>query len=220
MCDQRIQDVVGEIELGMANAGTGHPGSELPAALVVEQQQVGLECLETPLARLAGSPAEIIEAADRRPVDHLAVEQISAARAQDAATRPIDRHPVAQSAAEQLVDRNAERLSLDVEAGIHDRGDGVRREPARGRTRLGIQGRIDATDCARVLADERGAEALDHPGHAFTSALIELGPAGDALVGGDLEERIGVPAAIHMEVFELHDLHWMLPRPVLACWLR
>src|SRR6185295_15008406 len=68
--------------------------------------------------------------------------------AQRAAARPIDRHPVAQRAAEQLIDRNAERLALDVETGIHDRSDGVRGEPAGGRPRLGVQRRIDAADLA------------------------------------------------------------------------
>ena len=198
---------------GWPIAGAGHAGGELPPALGVEQQQVGLEGLEAALARFAGGPAEIVEAAHRRPVDHLAVEHVGAARAQDPAARPIDRHPVAQRAAEQLVDRNAERLALDVETGIHDRSDGVRCEPARGRPRLGVQRRVDAADLARVPTDERGAEAMDHAGHAPAAALVELGPTGDALVGGDLQERIGVPAAVDMKVLELHDLHWMFPRP-------
>src|SRR4029078_13411442 len=225
--NQRVEDVVGEIELGMADAGTGHARGELPTTLVVEQQQVGLERLEAALARLAGGAREIIEAAHRWPVDHLAVEQISATPAQHAGATPIDRHPlasgaaarardrhpIAQRAAEQLVDRNAECLALDVEAGIHDRGDGVGCEPARRRPRLGVQRRADATDLARIPTDERGAEALDYAGHAPAAALVELGPTSDALVGGDLQERIGVPTAVDMEVLELHDLHWMFPRP-------
>ena len=52
--NQRVEDVVGQIELGMAEAGAGHARGELPTALVVEQQQVGLERLEAALARLAG----------------------------------------------------------------------------------------------------------------------------------------------------------------------
>src|SRR5258708_16173012 len=72
---------------------------------------------------------------------------------------------------------------------------------------------VDAGDRAGVLADERGAEAVDQRRHAFAAALVELGPARDALIGGDLQERIGVPAAVGVEILELDDLH-----PVARIW--
>src|SRR5262249_55562046 len=107
----------------------------------------------------------------------------------------------------KLIDRNAERLAADVEAGIHDGGDGVGRESARGRPRAGVKRGVNAGDGAGVLADEHGAEAVDHGGHALAAALVELGPARDAPIGGDLKERISVPPAVGVEVLELDDLH-------------
>src|SRR5262249_42393943 len=126
------------------------------------------------------------------------------------------RHAVAHRAAEKLVDRNPERLAADVEAGILDGGNGVRREPARGRPRAGVERGVDAGDRARVLADERGAEAVDQRRHTLAAALVELGPARDALIGGDLQERVGVPAAVGVELLELDDLH---PLPRSWCFL-
>src|SRR5262245_8897854 len=117
------------------------PGArgELPATLGVEQQHVGFQRLEAALAPLARGGFEIVERAHRRPIDHLAVEEIGTAGAQNPATRPIDRHAVAHRPAEKLVDRNTERLAADVEAGVLDGGNGVGREPARGRPRTGAK---------------------------------------------------------------------------------
>src|SRR6478752_7406253 len=191
----------------MSRAGAYHAGSELPAAFGVEQQHVGFQRLEAALARLARGGLEIVEAAHRRPIDHLAVEKLGTAGAQDAAARPIDRQALAHGPAKKLVDGNAERLATDVETGILDGGDGVGRKPARGRTGAGVERGVDAGDRAWVLSDERLAQSVDQRGHPLATALVELGPAGDAYVGGDLQEGIGVPAAVGMEVLELDDLH-------------
>src|SRR6516225_6565728 len=75
---------------------------------------------------------------------------------------------------------------------------------------------VDAGDRAWVLADERGAEAVNQRRHTLAAALIELGPARDALIGGDLQERIGVPAAVGVEILELDDFH---PVPRSWCFL-
>src|SRR5262249_20553608 len=128
----------------------------------------------------------------------------------------IDRHALAHRAAEKLVDRNTERLAADVEAGILDGGDGVGRESARGRPRAGVKGGVNAGDGAWVLSDERGAEAVDQGGHTLASALGGLGPALDALLGGYLQERIGVPPAVGVKVLELDDLHSV---PRVWCFL-
>jgi hypothetical protein len=203
----------------MSSAGAEHAGSKLPAAFGVEQQHVGFQRLEAALARLARGGLEVVEAAHRRLIDHLAVEKLGTAGAQDAATRPIDRQALTHGAAKKLVDGNAERLAADIEAGILDGGDGVGRKPARGRARAGIERGVDAGDRARVLADEFASQPVDQGGHSLAAALVELGPAGDALVGGDLQEGIGVPAAIGMEVLELDDLH-SRPRLAFARWRR
>src|SRR5262249_36549503 len=118
--------------------------------------------------------------------------------------------------AEKLVDRNAERLAADVEAGILDGGDGVGRESARGRPRAGVKRGVNAGDCARVLPDERGAEAVNQGSHPLSAALVELRSARAALSGGDLQEGLGVPPAVGVEVLELDDLH---PVPRIWCFL-
>src|SRR5262249_15037843 len=115
--------------------------------------------------------------------------------------------------AEKLVDRNAQRLTLDVEARILDGGDGMGAEPARGRPRAGVERRVDAPERTWVLADQRGTEAVDQGSHALAAALVELRPAGEAFVGGDLQEGIGVPAAIGVGILELYDLHFLPPQP-------
>src|SRR5262245_26333284 len=85
------------------------------------------------------------------------------------------------------------------------------REPARRRPRRRVERRVDAADRAGILADERRAEAVDDAGHAPAAALVELGPADQPLVGGDLEEGIGVPARVGVEILELNDLHSLPP---------
>src|ERR1700746_2765165 len=87
---------------------------------------------------------------------------------------------------------------------------GATRASARGRPRASVERGVDAGDRARVLADEPGAEAVDQRRHAFAAAFVELGPAREALIGGHLQERIGVPAAVGVETLELAVLH---PRP-------
>src|SRR5262245_66560627 len=108
-------------------------------------------------------------------------------------------------------DGNPERLAADVEAGILDRRDGVRREPARRRPGARVERGVDAGDCTGILPDERRTKAVDQGGHALAAALVELGPAGESLGGGDLQAGTGGPAAVGVEILELDDLH-MLPR--------
>jgi hypothetical protein len=56
--------------------------------------------------------------------------------------RPVDRNAVAQLAAEQLVDRHAERLTLDVQEGVLDGGDRLAHHAAARLGRLGGQHRV------------------------------------------------------------------------------
>ena len=53
--------------------------------------------------------------------------------------------------------------------------------------------------------------------HGLGATLIGEDPCAiariDALIGGDLQERIGVPAAVGVEILELDDLH-----PVARIW--
>jgi hypothetical protein len=160
-----------------------------------------------PRARLCPRRLEVVEAAHRRGVDHLAVEQRGRPRADDAAARPIDRDALAHGTAQKLDHRHAQRLALDIEAGVEDRPHSVAGKPARDGADMGIKRCIDAADRAGVLADQAPAEATDQRREPPPPALLELRPAAKALVRADLEKGIGVPAAIGMEVLELGDFH-------------
>jgi hypothetical protein len=48
---------------------------------------------------------------------------------------------------------------------------------------------------------------MDQRSEAAAPAFLELRPADQALIGGDLEERVAVPAAVDMEVLDFRDLH-------------
>src|SRR5262249_18808337 len=165
------------------------------------------------LARLARRRLEIVDRAYRRPVDHLAVEKVGAARSDHAAAGPVDRHALAHRAAEQVMDRDAERLAPDVETGIEDCAGGVLVEAARDRAGERIERGLDAADRARVLADQELAHAVDRGGDAGAAMLLELRPAGEARVGAHLEERVDFPAAIDVKLLEFDDLHALARLP-------
>src|SRR4029077_15901371 len=102
--------------------------------------------------------------------------------------RPVDRHAVTHGASEQLMDRHAERLAADVEAGIEDRPCRIGVKPASDRAREGIKQSLDAADRPRVLADKNFAHALDGGPDARASVLLEFRPAGKPFVRADLQE--------------------------------
>src|SRR5437879_3447928 len=95
-------------------------GGVLATALLVEQEHIGLGGLEAALGRLAAGGLEVLDRAYGRLVDHLAAEQGGRAGPHHAAARPIDWDALAHRTAQELVDRDLERLALDVEAGVKD----------------------------------------------------------------------------------------------------
>src|SRR5215470_14231043 len=123
----------------------------LAPAILIEHQEIGLDRLVATLARLAGGGREVIDRAHRRGVDHLAVEILGAACPDHPAARPVDWDALAYRAAEQLVDRHAERLALDVEAGVKNSAGSVLVEPARYAACERIERGLEAADRARVL---------------------------------------------------------------------
>src|SRR6185503_3655393 len=76
----------------------------------------------------------------------------------------------------------------------------------------GVLHRHDALDRPRILADQAGRHAADHGGDAGAAvAFVVLGPADDAVVGRDLDEREIAPAGVAMQVLDLDDLHVSVP---------
>src|SRR5439155_14977528 len=121
-------------------------------------------------------------------------EIVGAARPDHAAARPVDRYTLAHRAAEKLVARHAERLALDVEAGIEHGAGGVLVKPARHGAGGGVKQRVDPVDRARIVALEQVEHAVDRGADPVPAVLLELRPADDALVGRDLEKGVDFPA--------------------------
>ena len=126
--------------------------------------------------------------------------------------RPVDRDALAHRAAEQLVHRHAERLALDVQQRVLDRGDGARIDPARRLHLAHPQHRGDLLHRPRIQPDQRVGQAADHAGQA--AAAIGLGvfrPADQPVIGGELEERKRAPAGVAVQVLDLREFHDVAP---------
>ncbi len=108
----------------------------------------------------------------------------------------IGNHLVAHQAAQQLVDRDVQRLALDVPEGDIDRGERGgyrafgRKEPS---PREGLP---EMLDTKRVLTDQQGLEMLDRAGdRQLTAGQTRFADAGDPFVGvDDDEEEVAKPA--------------------------
>src|SRR5262249_53025685 len=140
-------------------------------------------------------------------VDHLAVEISRTARPDYAAARPVDRDALAHRPAEQLIDRHAQRLAFDVEAGVENGAGCILVEAPRYRPGERIERGVKAADRARILAAQELAHAVDCGGEAGAAVLPELRPAGHDLIGGDLQKRVDLPPAIDVKLFKLGYLH-------------
>ena len=126
----------------------------------------------------------------------------------------VEQDVVAYLAAEQVVDRLAQHLAADVPKRDVDTADHVRR----GAARAGVGERAECLvpqpfDVRRVLADEKLVELTDD---ARDSAVGDpgrrgdLAPAGDALVGADLDEEVFAPESahrLHQPWHQLGDFH-------------
>ena len=122
--------------------------------------------------------------------------------------RPIDRDPFAHRSAKQFVHRHAECLPLDVQQCVLDRCDGARIDATGGLHLTDPQRRGDLLHRARIRADQRLRQAADYAGEAAAAiGLGVFGPADNAIVSGDLEERERAPAGVAMQVIDAGDLH-------------
>src|SRR5690606_19881118 len=122
-----------------------------------------------------------------------------------AADPAVGLHPLAHQAAEQLVDRHAQGLALDVPQRLVDAGDRAHQDRAAAVEAAAVQHLPQVVDARRIAADEIFAE-LAHRGLARTRAAPDprLAPAADAPAGADAPEqpaRRGVPGG------EAGDLH-------------
>jgi hypothetical protein len=174
----------------------------------VEAEDIGLKRLEAALLHMLAEFHKVVERAHRLDAHHLGVAEAVAA-----AMGPIKRQAVAHRPAEQGMDRNAERLGLHVQKGVLDGSHRLLVHATRRLARDGVLGGHDSFDRPRVLADQALGHAPDHGGQAGTAiTLIIFGPAHQAVVGGDLQEREIPPTGITMHIFDLCDLHGVSSR--------
>ena len=113
--------------------------------------------------------------------------------------RGVGAHPVAVRRAEQLEDRLAERLALDVPEGDVEAADRVDRDPAPAEVdEAAVHLVPQPLDVQRVLADQHVAQA--HRDRVRARRLherlhelgrrVDLADPGDALVGVDPDDEI------------------------------
>ena len=102
----------------------------------------------------------------------------------------VEDHLVPHLAAQQIIDRHAQRLALDVPQGDVDGRDGGR-EDALGREEAAPEEHLpDVFGSHRVLADEQRLEMLDGADHRkLATGQPRLADARDALVGVDDDKK-------------------------------
>ncbi|MNV12343.1 hypothetical protein D3C71_1029410 [compost metagenome] len=106
---------------------------------------------------------------------------------------------------QQIADRNAQRLALDVPQRLVDTGQGAHVDRAATVEAAAIEHGPDVFDVARVFADQVVGQFLNGSGDSVGAAFDHgLAPTGHALVGFDLEEA---PARRNDEGGQLGDFH-------------
>ena len=115
---------------------------------------------------------------------------------------------VAHLAAQQLVDRHAQRLALDVVERDVDGGHRRREDALRGEEAAPEEHLPDVLDAERVLPDEDVLEVLDRADHGqLAPGDARLADAVDAFVGIDDDEQEVAVSGPHGITFDVGDLH-------------
>ncbi len=178
-----------------------------PRPLAVEQHRVGLQRPVAAPFHLGAQLTDVSQVAHRLAANVLR-KQFWQGRAERAAVGPVERNALAHRSAEQPVDRQSRRLAGDVQAAMLDGGDGLVHEAAGGHAGLGPEVGADPRPCLRIPADHPLGQLADDAAEAGVPArLVELRPADQALVGGQLQERDRPPAAIRVQVLKAGDAH-------------
>jgi hypothetical protein len=126
--------------------------------------------------------------------------------------RPIDPYTIAHLAAEQDIARHAERLRLRVEQGIERLDARVVGQDVFDHERIFTELYCFTRPAAGgVVGEGLGAIENDGTDPRGSETLVELAPADDAVVGGQLEEMIIPPAGVTAQDFETRHLHRRAP---------
>ena len=122
-----------------------------------------------------------------------------------AADPAVHAHVVAAGTAHELVDRGVEELALDVPQGLINAGNGAHQHAAAAVETGAVQHSGKVLNAHGVLADEVGLHLLDTGQNGGAVAFQHrLAPAGQALVGHDLNKA---PAGTDGIGVDFNDLH-------------
>ena len=154
-------------------------------------------CAQSPVARRPRAPRRTGSQLERPPAGLDEADARLGDLLRRVAARPVgvEADPVAHPAAEQLVDRDAERLAEDVPQRLLDAGDGAADDHAAAPERVAVDRLPVVLDPRRVLADQVLLDVVDRAddrlGFSFQTGLAD---AGDPGVGRDLDEDQVRPA--------------------------
>ena len=111
----------------------------------------------------------------------------------------VDQHPVAALPAEQIVERHARGLGLDVPQGHIDRSDRPHRDRTAPPIGAAIEKLPDILDPERIAADQRRHDMILEIGDHGLLATVKrrIADAMDASVGFDLERHEVAPGTCH-----------------------
>jgi hypothetical protein len=180
---------------------------EVHGRRVAGNDHVRLERREAPRHDFAPQRGNVVVGLEGRRA-----EKAPHARPGGSAVRPVEPHAVAQRSAEELVDRHAERLGLDVPQGQLDAGHGLVRDAAAVLPDAAQHVPVEPLDGARILTDQEIRQVLDAARDAVRAPVVAaLAPAHQAAVGLDAHERPRPPARVAMERFDSRDLHGLKP---------
>ena len=128
---------------------------------------------------------------------------------------PVERDPVPELAAQQLIDGHAKPLGFDVVERQVDCGQYL--DPLRDPRSAAIpRPFVEELDPARVAADERAAHDPQRRGERGRRVpVVGLRPPDDALVRGDLHEAELAQAAVAGQGLDGGDLHDAASHPAL-----
>ena len=177
----------------------------LPEQATGQGTETGLDCGKAGSPDMQRQCREVGGAADRR---QSGVERLVAS-----GVGKVDAHAVAHLAAQELVDRNAESLALQVEHRGVDPGDGLVRDSPQLPLRDAVQLELDRLGVHRTLADDARAQVPDRRRqHGRRPHCGALGPAHQSLVRAHLDEVVDAPPASQDSASTLVILMRVLPR--------
>jgi hypothetical protein len=122
---------------------------------------------------------------------------------------PVHQSAVTTASAEQLIQRHAGHLGLDVPERDVDCGDGAHRHGATAPVGTSIEELPDVFDPARIHADDRGCDVVREVRDDRQLAPVERGVADavDTLIGLDLQGH-EIPAGTGDDDSGSRDFHW------------